>query len=152
MQSGPETALVDALQLITRDLVTLALESVNAGGALGLTPMRLLFAVNDRPGGSCIELAGVLGTSASSITRQADRLVRSGHLLREPNPANRSMVMLRLTAQGRQAVDDVLAWRASVFERVGRAADLSDHEGLARSLSALHAALADEIAAGFGEK
>lgn len=139
---------MDALQLITRDLVTLALESVHVSGALGLARTRLLFAVHDRPNSSCVELAGTLGTSASSVTRQADRLVRSGHLLREQNPANRSMVMLRLTDQGRRVVEEVLGWRADVFHRVCRDADLPAGVEFTASLRALHVALADEISTG----
>lgn len=141
MHEGECGNLVAALQMTTRDLVSVALASLTAVDDLGLIHTRMLFAVDDRPGISGIELASTLGTSASTVTRQADRLVQSGHLLREPNPTNRSMVMLQLTERGRQAVDDVLSWRARIFERVARRLDPAEQAALTAALHHVHAAL-----------
>lgn len=144
MQQPPDDdALVRALQVMTRDLVAVALASVDAVHGLGLLHTRVLFAIENQENVSGVELAGQLGISPSTVTRHIDRLVRSGHVLREQNPANRSMVMLRLTQRGRETVAEVLAWRARVFERISCDMTPAARAEVATALDAVHAALLD---------
>lgn len=147
MQESSNEDLVDALQDATRGLTALALQSLAAADGVGLQQMRLLFAVGDDSDRSCAELAAALGISASSVTRQADRLVHSGHLLRRQNPANRSVVMLELTKRGRCVLQEVLAWRRGVFLRATAELDADARAEVTSALRLVHAALLREAAA-----
>ncbi len=132
---------VDALQQVTRDLLGLAVRSVDEVGDVSLPQMRLLFALRDEGRSSCTDLAHVLGVSGSSITRLADRLVASGHVTRTGDPASRSRVLLALTEHGDEVIDAVLAWRSRELTRVLRSLDGDALGSLTDSLTALHEGL-----------
>lgn len=143
--------LVEALQDTTRDLMAVALRSLDAADSVGLRHMRLLLTINDQGETSCTALAGALGISGSTVTRLADHLERSGHLTRRPHPDNRSVIILKLTDRGGSAVGDVLRWRAQVFERISAPLEPEVRARTAEGLRALHALLAAEIAVGFSD-
>jgi DNA-3-methyladenine glycosylase len=132
--------LIDALQVATRDLLAVALASLDSADGVRLQHMRLMIAVHENPGAASVLLADSLGVSPSSITRQADRLCAAGYLSRQQHPENRRVVVLTLTPAGEQIVDDVLRRRATQFARVipDVSPDLRVH--LTRALGQLHAA------------
>lgn len=136
-----ENLVVERLQEVTRDLLALALDSLRSPDGLALTHMRLLFAVHDDGESSCVDLATHLGISASSVTRQADRLVASGHLARGTDPTNRSVVILALTARGRAALGKVLDRRARVFDALVSGLDAEGRDAMLVALDAIHAHL-----------
>ncbi len=134
--------LAEVLQAATRDFLALALHSLDAAPDVGPAHMRLLFAVHDHERQPSSVLASILDISASSVTRQADKLCRSGHLTRRPGDTNRSIVVLELTERGQRAVDDVVAWRAKVFDEAIRGIDPHLYACTARGLHILHESLA----------
>jgi DNA-binding MarR family transcriptional regulator len=140
-KSGTLISAVDALQQITRDLLGLAVRSVDDVGDVSLPQMRLLFALRDEGQSSCTALAHVLAVNASSITRLADRLVASGHVARTGDPSSRSRVLLALTAHGEEVIDAVLAWRSRELTGVLRSLDAEALGSLVESLDALHEGL-----------
>ena len=129
---------VDALQQVTRDLLGLAVRSVDEVGEVSLPQMRLLFALRDEGQASCTRLAHVLSVSGSSVTRLADRLVASGHVARSGDPESRSRVLLSLTDHGEEVIDAVLAWRSRELSRALRSVDRTAHDSLTESLTVLH--------------
>jgi len=64
-------------------------------------------------------LAEVAGVSASTMTHRLDRMVERGLVQREPDPANRTRMVVSLTRAGwdrfREAVLDVESQEAGVF-------------------------------------
>lgn len=132
---------VDALQAVTRDLLGLAVRSVDEVGEVSLPQMRLLFALRDEGRSSCTDLAHVLGVSGSSVTRLADRLVASGHVTRAGDPDSRSRVLLELTEHGGEVIEAVLAWRSRELTRALHSLDASALGSLTDSLNVLHHAL-----------
>lgn len=64
-----------------------------------LTPrqMVLLLTVRGRDGVSIKELADSLGVTNSSVSTMVERLVENGILTREPNPADRRGVLVRIS-------------------------------------------------------
>lgn len=132
---------VEALQELTRDLLGLAVRSVDEVGEVSLPQMRLLFALRDEGQSSCTELAHVLGVGGSSVTRLADRLVASGHVTRATDPQVRSRVLLDLTPHGAQVIDAVLDWRSRELTRALRSLDGAALDALTDSLTVLHDAL-----------
>ena len=131
---------VSALQRITRDLLGLAVRSVEEVGEVSLPQMRLLFAVHDEGQVSCTRIAQVLGVNGSTVTRQADRLVASGHVVRRSG-ANRAVVELELTEHGHEVIDAVLAWRSRELRRVLTSLDAASMRSLTESLDLLHTGL-----------
>jgi DNA-binding MarR family transcriptional regulator len=134
---------VDVLLTATRDLVAFATATLDEASEVTLPQMRLMFAIDDRDSASCGALASALGLSGSSITRLADRLVGSGHVARDVNPDNRSVVMLSLTETGRATLDAVVERRARVFQDALGRLDPALRAGLVEGLSELHVTLAE---------
>ena len=137
---------VEALQQVTRDLLGLAVRSVDEVGEVSLPQMRLLFALRDEGQASCTHLAHVLAVSGSSVTRLADRLVASGHVSRAGDPESRSRVLLALTDHGEGVIDAVLAWRSKELTRALSTLDRPALGFLTDSLTVLHHALQQQHA------
>ncbi|MDI9627093.1 MAG: MarR family transcriptional regulator [Acidobacteriota bacterium] len=133
--------LIEALQIATRDLLAVALQSLDRVSGIKLQHMRLLIAVHENPGAASVVIAESLGLSPSSVTRQADRLCDAGYLTRDQPAGNRRMVVLTLTPQGEQIVAAVLGYRAEVFGNAIPALDPAVRASLASGLSELHQAL-----------
>lgn len=131
---------IAALQSITRDLLGLAVRSVDEVGEVSLPQMRLLFAIHDEGQVSCTQLAHVLGLSGSSVTRLADKLVTSGHVVRH-NGSSRSVVELELTDHGHEVIDGVLAWRSRELRRTLTKLDAQALRELTTGLELLHTGL-----------
>lgn len=74
---------------------------------VSLTQFRLLRALAELGATPSAVVAERLGSAASSVTRLADRLEASGHLVRRRERPNRSVVRLELTPAGRDLVDRV---------------------------------------------
>lgn len=129
---------VDALQQVTRDLLGLAVRSVDEVGEVSLPQMRLLFALRDGGQASCTQLAHVLDVSGSSVTRLADRLVASGHVIRSADSHSRSRVLLSLTDHGNDVIDAVLEWRSRELTRALHTLDGAALESLTQTLEVLH--------------
>lgn len=139
---------VAVLQRLTRDLLAVAMTTVQASTDVSMPQMRLLFAVYGAGGSSCGVLAHQLGLAGSSITRLADRLVASGHLDRSHGTDNRSVVLLSLTDAGRAVIEDVVERRAEIFRNALRGMDSDTRTALVVGLVELHGALTDSARAG----
>lgn len=140
----PRVEELVAFELATRDLVGLALRSVE-NLEVSLSQFRLLLVLHELGRSSSTQCAQALGVVGSSVTRLADRLHASGHLVRGVDPDNRSVVTLELTAAGRRVVRQVTTRRR---RELSRALDLLDPEQRAAcvaGLGTLHEALADQV-------
>ena len=91
-------------------------------------------------------VAHELGHGASSVTRMADRLEATGHVVRGHDPANRSIVTLGLTAAGKRLVDQVLDWRRAELTRLLGGLDPDERATLASSMRRLHQAVGEQYA------
>jgi DNA-binding MarR family transcriptional regulator len=63
-------------------------------------------------------VARTLGLDASTVTRLADRLVTTGHVVRGSDPHHRSVVTLELTSSGQRLVSAVSGWRQRELSRM----------------------------------
>jgi DNA-binding MarR family transcriptional regulator len=119
--TGPSDA--EALELMTRALIGIALEAINAeGGGVTLPQFRLLLALDGLGRVPSSRLAAQLGLAASAITRMVDRLESAGLTGRGTDQSNRCIVTVELTPAGRDLVSRVLAHRharlATVLDRM----------------------------------
>ncbi|GAA0327311.1 MarR family winged helix-turn-helix transcriptional regulator [Actinoallomurus spadix] len=138
----PLDAEIDAFQTATKDLVGVTVRSLELlEGRVSLSQFRMLVVLADHGPSPSSKVARGLGLGASSVTRLADRLEASGHVVRGHDPRNRSIVTLALTPAGRRLVDRVMAWRRAELARIlGRLAP-SDRAVLAAALHRFHEAV-----------
>lgn len=142
--SGVPLDEVLLFETATRDLVGLALRSVECID-ISLPQFRLLLVLHERGPSSSVACARALGVVGSSITRLADRLHASGHLVRSADATNRSVVALQLTDVGRDAVRQVVAHRRRELSVALGSLTPQQRAACADALRTLHQALdADE--------
>lgn len=132
-QPGSTSRELTAVQRATSDLVGVALRSVE-GLEVSLPQFRLLRALDELGETGATQCAQVLGVAGSSVTRLVDRLDASGHLVRRPDPANRSAVVLALTDMGRELVKKVEGRRR---RELGAALDRLTPQERTRCIAAL---------------
>src|SRR6201986_1618488 len=103
--SGLAPGAAEVLQAATRVLAGVALRSLDAlHSAVTLPQFRLLAVLADLgpvPSGLA---ARTLGLAPSTVTRLAARMVAAGHVPRGRDPQHRGVVILELTASGRDLV------------------------------------------------
>jgi DNA-binding MarR family transcriptional regulator len=148
--TGPDVTEdeIAAFQTATRDLIGIALRSLDAmSGQVSLPQMRMLLALNDLGRCPSSRVAQALGLGASSITRLADRLVASGHIVRGSAPHHRSVVTLELSPRGREVVAAVLRWRHDELARVLALLPAGQRAATAEGMRAFHRVLGEAYAA-----
>lgn len=140
---------VTALEMMTRALVGIALESIRSEDAdVTLPQFRLLLALEGLGRVPSSRLAARLGLAASAITRMADRLEHAGLVQRGADQGNRCIVTLELTVAGHRLVAGALARRqkrlAAVLDRMSR----DDREAAVRAAYQFARLSGDAVAAG----
>ncbi|MEO3783947.1 MarR family winged helix-turn-helix transcriptional regulator [Actinocorallia sp. B10E7] len=112
--------------------------------AAGVTTAQIgaLFAVDERPGLTQRQLAGVLGLRESAVTALVARLAAAGLLARGAHPSEHRAVVLELTDTGREALcaarPEIDRFNAELHARLGE-------RGFAQTLTALHALAYDDV-------
>lgn len=142
MTKTPVDELV-AFEVATRDLVGVALRSVDRL-EVSLPQFRLLLVLHELGRSTSTQCAHALAVAGSSVTRLADRLHASGHLIRGADPANRSVVTLELTEQGRKLVKQVIVRRRRELSRALDRLDPAERAACAAALRSLHDHLGDQ--------
>ncbi len=132
-----------AFEVATGDLVGVALRSVETVD-VSLPQFRLLLVLAQSGRSTSSECAKGLGVVGSSVTRLADRLHARGYLVRGGDPANRSVVTLELTDQGRDVVRQVTTYRRRELRRVLDRIDAADRAACATVLRTLHERFAND--------
>ncbi|MGW4568888.1 MarR family winged helix-turn-helix transcriptional regulator [Streptomyces sp. NPDC004561] len=87
-----------------------------------LPQFRMLVVLSSRGATKLVALADLLQVAPSTAMRMVDRLIAAGLADRQPNPVNRRETLLRLTEEGRRAVETVMARRraeiAAIVQRL----------------------------------
>lgn len=126
-----------AFEDATRDFAGLALRSIEHV-EVSLSQFRLLQVLSELGRSTSTQCARALGVVGSSVTRLADRLDASGHLVRGADPANRSLVILELTDSGHRVVRQVITLRRREFSQVLDRLDPAERAMCAAVLQKLH--------------
>jgi len=134
-----------AFEVATRDLVGVALRSVDRL-EVSLPQFRLLLVLHELGRSTSTQCAQALGVAGSSVTRLADRLHASGHLIRGADPSNRSVATLELTEPGRKVVKQVTVRRRRELSRALDQLDPAERAACAAALRSLHERLGDQHA------
>lgn len=129
-------ALTDVVLVASRALIAVASRSIAAVDDTVTLPQFRALVVLDHLGGACRvgDLGSELRIQPSTATRLCDRLVRSGLVEREVDPANRREVSIALTDAARRLLAAVTAIRrreiAAIVAKVPQAQRRSIVEGL----------------------
>lgn len=105
----------------------------------GLTPVQYaaLQAVANRPGIDQRTLAGLVGLDTSTLGGVIDRLEARGLIAREPSPADRRVKLVSPTAEGRQALIDLVPAMLRAQERILAPLSKADRKVFTRMLATL---------------
>lgn len=130
-------AVTDSVLTASRLLVAVSARSIAAvDETITLPQFRLLVVLDSRGPLKLTGLAEHLGVNPSTATRMVDRLVTTGLISREANPASRRELMVSLTDAGSAVVRCVTEHRrAEITDIVSRMPESTRH-GLVRALSA----------------
>lgn len=130
-------AITDAMLRASRLLVAISIRSIAAVDESVTLPQFRLLAVLDLDGPSNLAaLAERLGVNPSVTTRMIDRLTAAGLVDRRVNPANRRVVVLRLTDSGGTVVRRVMAERRRSIARIVGRLSTRHRDGLVSALVA----------------
>lgn len=102
--SEPDQRLFFLLQRAAHRLRTTADRRCLAAAGVTTAQLGALFAVQDQPGITQRELAGILGLRESAVTAIAGRLIMAGLLLKQAHPREHRAVVLELTEAGAAAL------------------------------------------------
>lgn len=115
--SEHELRLLKLFSLLQQVLTRVGAQQTPTGAKLGLTNLQLgvLGAVYSKDNCTMSELAQDRFVVPSAATRMAEELVKKGLLERTSDPGDRRIVRLRITPQGRDALDRVHQEAADVL-------------------------------------
>ncbi len=130
-------ALTDAVLTASRLLVAVSARSLAAvEETITLPQFRLLVILDSRGTMRLTSLAELLDVNPSTVTRMVDRLVTTGMIARQANPATRREVVVDLTAEGRRVVRGVTRRRRSAISRIVAKMSEDERQGLVGALTA----------------
>lgn len=86
-----------------------------------------------------VEIARRLGMTTASMVNRADRLEKLGYVKRDPNPADRRTLFLKLTPEGRECADRQVLRRVEEREQLLRGLTQKEAETLSLILRKLSA-------------
>lgn len=103
---------------------------------VSITQFRVLVMIATRGSLNLGEVAEGLGVHPSNATRTVERLVVAGLIERAENPADRRYLVLKLTRQGHDIVERVMAYRRGAIESVLEDMPGARRQALATALGA----------------
>ena len=108
MKSYKEEEPIGRLLHTTAQLMTLHAEKVLKPHNLTIEQLHLLKNMSEETALSQQQLCEIVQKSAANVTRILDRLEKKGCIRRKQNPADRRSILLFLTAQGRELINEVV--------------------------------------------
>ncbi|WP_222432130.1 MarR family transcriptional regulator [Leekyejoonella antrihumi] len=136
--------VVDEVLTATRALIGLSARSLGVlGEDLSAAQYRALVVLAARGPQRMVDLAEVLQVSASTAGRMSDRLVRKGFVRRQRARADRRIVMVSLSREGRRMLDEATAVRRVMIGDALTALSATEQRAAAAALRALSRALGE---------
>lgn len=111
------TAVLDRI-LHLASLVQADLSRFEEQGGLTTARVHLLWILGASGPSTQQALAVALDVTPRNVTGLVDGLVSSGHVTREPHPADRRATLVTPTAQGARAIDDLVAGHQELAQRL----------------------------------
>lgn len=112
-------AVTDAVLTASRLLMTVSATSIaEVDESITIPQFRVLVVLHSRGSMKAGTMTEILGVDSSTTTRMVDRLVASGLVQRQLNPASRREVLIELTQVGSDTVADVTRRRRRRIARI----------------------------------
>jgi len=129
--------LTDAVLTASRLLVALSARSIaSVDESITIPQFRLLIVLHTHGPLKLTKLAEHLAVNPSTATRMVDRLIATGMISREANPASRRELVVSLTDTGSGVVREVTQRRRAEIARVVEQMPATSRRGLVRALTA----------------
>lgn len=133
--AGTSDQLVDAVLGASRALVAVAATSLaGTEGDVTLPQYRALVVLAGRGPQRVADLAEALSVNPSTATRMSDRLARKRLVRRSRTPADRRIVRVAITAEGRELIDEVTRRRRNEIRRIMRRLPAGDAAAVVTAL------------------
>ncbi|MEW2545096.1 MarR family transcriptional regulator [Streptomyces sp. NPDC047002] len=140
--------VVDAVLTASRLLVAVSARSLaSVGETLTLPQFRMLVVLSGRGPMNISRLGAHLDVIPSTALRMVERLVAARMLAKESNPLNRREILISLTPEGRQVVEEATERRRAEIARIVGAMPGDQRTALIAALHAFNEA-GDEPPAG----
>ena len=118
VMSAASEDVVDDVLTATRALIALSIRSLGELAAdLSAAQYRTLVVLASRGPQRQVDLAHHLGVEPSSLGRMCERLLRKGFIRRRRARTDRRSVLVSLSAEGRQVVDEATAARRTIIRQ-----------------------------------
>lgn len=103
-----EQNLREIFQIFTRRFGFLNKNCCQAGGHdISLVQSHILYEVDRQRHPSIQQVAETLGTDITTFSRQVQSLVKIGLVSKAPDPTDRRIIILSLTAEGKEVADSI---------------------------------------------
>jgi DNA-binding MarR family transcriptional regulator len=129
-------AALDALVLASRAVVGIAARTLPEGADVSLVQLRALVLLERDGELKAGTLADLLNVSPSTVTGLCDRLTARGLVERSAARENRREVVVRLSAAGRELVEEAIAARRLEMARILEKIPASQLRGMVETLTA----------------
>lgn len=152
MSDDDVDTITEAVLTASRLLMAVSARSIAAvDDSITIPQFRLLVVLEARGPSKLVTLAEQLGVNPSTATRTVDRLVATGLVSREANPASRRELVVALTDKGASAVREVTERRRAELGRIVGRMPLDARDGMVRVLTAFTEAGEEPPASRYGE-
>jgi DNA-binding MarR family transcriptional regulator len=130
--------VVDEVLTATRALIALSSRSLGSLAAdLSTAQYRTLVVLASRGPQRMVDLAHLLAVEPSSLGRMCERLTRKGFIRRRRGRTDRRSVLISLSTQGRQVLDEATRARRSLIREALAALTIEQQEAAVVALRAL---------------
>ena len=141
MEALVEGPVVDAVLTASRTLVAVSTRSLGAAAEhTTIAQYRMLVVLASRGPQRMVDLAAALDVAPSTAGRMTDRLVRKKLARRHRGRNDRRSVVVSLTAEGRQVVDEATARRRVLIEEILARLPSGQQQAIASAFEAFAAA------------
>ncbi|MGE5291005.1 MAG: MarR family winged helix-turn-helix transcriptional regulator [Micromonosporaceae bacterium] len=132
---------VDAVLTASRTMIAVATRSLGAAAEeTTIAQYRVLVVLASKGPQRMADLAEALDAARSTAGRMCDRLVRKGLIRRHRARADRRVVLVSLTAPGRQVVDQATGRRRELIAGILRELPAAQQQAVAEALRVFSAA------------
>jgi DNA-binding MarR family transcriptional regulator len=130
--------VVDEVLTATRALIALTTRSLGElADDVSAAQYRALVVLASRGPQHMVDLAHLLGVEPSSLGRMCDRLVRKGFVSRRRARADRRIVMVSLSGEGRRVLDEATRARRASIQQALAGLTVAQRQAAALALRAL---------------
>jgi DNA-binding MarR family transcriptional regulator len=136
-QAADVDAVTDAVLTASRLLMSVSARSIAAvDESITIPQFRLLVVLHARGPVNLTAIADALAVNPSTATRMVERLVTTGLVSRQANPASQRELVVDLTDRGRSTVREVMRRRRTQIGRIVTRMTPTARRNLVRALSA----------------